>query len=141
MNWILYALGTAMALATADFSVKVASGKLSNSIALLLYGSCAFLVGLGWVLWQRIQGTPQFAQTEGILAALAVGVAFSLVTVGLYATFGAGAPISVASPTVRMGGLVLASMAGLLLLREPLTWRYVFGMLLAGSGIYLIITR
>ena len=141
MGWILYALGTALALATADFCVKLAAGKLSNSVALLLYGSCTFLTGLGWVLWQRAHGVPQHAQTSGILAALGVGVAFSLVTLGLYATFGAGAPISVASPVIRLGGLLLASLAGLVLLQEPLSWRYIIGLLLASSGVYLIVTR
>ena len=134
-------MGTALALAAADFFVKLAAGKLSNSVALLLYGSCTFLTGLGWVLCQRARGVPQYAQTSGILAALGVGVAFSAVTLGLYATFGAGAPISVASPFIRLGGLLLASLAGLVLLQEPLSWRYVIGLLLACSGVYLIVTR
>lgn len=141
MNWILYATATSVALAAADFFVKMAAGKLSNSLALLLYGSCTFLFGLGWVLWQRVQGVPQFAQTPGILAALGVGVAFSLVTLGLYASFGAGAPISLASPFIRLTGLLLASLAGLVLLQEPLNWRYLMGVALACAGVYLIVTR
>ncbi|HEX9926203.1 MAG TPA: hypothetical protein VGD99_26335 [Anaerolineae bacterium] len=141
MNWIFYAAMTSMLMATADFFVKMAAGKLSNSMALLLYGSCTFGAGLTWVIWQRLQDVPQFAEPQGVWAALGVGVAFSLVTVGLYLTFGAGAPISLASPFIRICGLLLASTAGLIVLREPLTWRYVIGMVLACSGVYLIITR
>ena len=141
LKWLPFAIGTMVALASADFFVKLAAGKLSNSVALLLYGSCTFLFGLSWVVWQRIQGVPQFAQTGGILASLGVGIAFSLVTLGLYATFGTGVSISVASPAIRLGGLLLASLAGLALLQEPWTWRYVIGVLLASSGLYLIITR
>ncbi len=141
MSWILYGLGTAISLAAAEFFVKLASGKISNSVAVLLYGTCTFLTGLSWVLWQRASGVPQYAQTAGVLPALGVGVAFSVVTMGLYATFGAGAPISVASPAIRLGGLLLASLAGLLLLREPLTVRYVLGILLTVAGVYFIITR
>ncbi len=141
MSWKVYALMTAIILAMADFLVKLAAGKLSNSVAMLLYGVCTFLIGLSWVVWQRTQGTPQYAQPAGVLAALGVGIVFSFVTLGLYATFGAGAPISVASPAIRLGGLILVSLVGLTLLGEPLTWRYVVGMLLACGGIYLIITR
>jgi len=140
-GWVVYALGTAVALAAADFFVKQASGKLSNSVAVLLYGSCTFLTGLGWFLWERFRGVPQHAQLFGVLAALGVGVAFSIVTLGLYATFGAGAPISLASPLIRLAGLMLASLAGLMLLKEPITWRYVAGMALACGGVYLIVTR
>ena len=141
MIWIYFALGTAITLAAADLCVKLASGKLSNSIALLLTGACIFVAGAIWVLWERLQGISQFAEPRGILAAVGAGISFSLVTVGLYATFGTGAAISVASPSIRLGGLFLASLAGLLLLREPLTLRYAIGMLLAGAGVSLIITR
>ena len=141
MNWLSFAFATAIALAAADFFVKLAAGKLSNSLGVLIYGSCTFLFGLGWVLWRHFQGLPQHAQPAGIIASLGVGLAFSLVTVGLYASFSAGAPISIASPVIRLIGLLLASLAGLALLDEPLTPRYVLGLLLAGGGVYLIITR
>jgi drug/metabolite transporter (DMT)-like permease len=140
-NWMVYAFGTALVLAGADFFVKLASGKISNSLAFLIYGTCTFLAGLGWVMWQRSHHVQQFAQPAGILAALGVGLAFSAVTSGLYITFGAGAPISLASPLIRLGGLLLASLAGILLLGEPLTFRYIAGVLFAVLGIYLIITR
>ena len=123
------------------FCVKIASGKVSSSLGLLLYGSCTFLTGLCWVMLDKFRGEEIHAQAQGIVAATGVGVAFSAVTIGLYATFGAGAPISLASPLVRLGGLILASMAGLVLLNEPLTWRYISGIVLALIGILLIITR
>jgi drug/metabolite transporter (DMT)-like permease len=40
-----------------------------------------------------------------------------------------------------LGGLLLASLTGLTLLRELLSWRYIAGMFLTTVGIYLIITR
>ena len=141
MTWISYALGTAVALATADFCIKIASGKISNSLGLLFYGSCTFLAGMIWVLLDRTRGVDLYAQPVGILAAAGVGVAFSAVTIGLYITFGAGAPISLVSPIVRLVGLLIASIAGILLLHEPLTIRYIIGMVLAFSGVALIITR
>jgi len=141
MIWIPYALVAAVALAAADFFVKLAAGKLSNSLALLIYGSCSFLAGLVWVAWQKFNGAPQFAQANGVWAALGVGVSFSIVTIGLYATFGAGAPISVASPIIRLSGLLLAGLAGAFLLREPLTWRYGIGIALVLSGMYFVVTR
>ena len=141
MGWIYYAIGSAVALAAADFFIKLASGKLSNSLGLLIYGSCTFVAGLIWVLLDKTHGLSLHAQPAGVVFATGVGVSFSLVTVGLYLTFGAGAPISLASPFIRVGGLVLASLAGLLLLHEPLTLRYVAGMILAVSGVYLIMTR
>ena len=141
MGWIKYALVTACALAAADLCVKVAAGRLSNSLAVLVYGTCTFSTGLAWVLWQWARGIPQHAQLSGVLASMGVGFAFSGVTLGLYVTFSAGAPISLGSPVIRFGGILLTSIAGLILFREPLTLRYVIGMLLVCSGMYLILTR
>jgi uncharacterized membrane protein len=141
MKWFSFALAAMMAVATADLFIKLAAGKLSNSVAMLIYGTCTFLFGLGWVMWQRAAGVPQFAQTSGFLAAIGVGLAFSAATLLIYLTFGAGAPISLASPTIRLGALLLASLIGLTFFGEPLTWRYAAGVVLAVSGIYLIVTR
>lgn len=58
----------------------------------------------------------------------------------LYNTFGAGAPTSLVSPIVRLGGLLIASVAAILLLHEPLTARYIIGMVLAFGGVALMIT-
>ena len=141
MGWIPYAVGSAVALAAADFFIKLASGKLSNSLGLLIYGSCTFVAGLSWVVLDKFRGMSLRAQAAGVLCATGVGVSFSLVTIGLYLTFGASAPITLASPFIRVGGLLLASVAGLILLNEPLTLRYTLGMILAVCGVYLIITR
>lgn len=139
--WIIYASFTALFLALADSFVKFASGRLSNSVALLVYGACTFTTGLTWVLIQYVRGVALRAQPVGVLYALGVGVCFSGVTVGLYLTFGAGAPISVASPLIRLGGLAVASVVGLTILGEPLTLRYVVGMCLVFGGLYLIVAR
>lgn len=140
-SWTFYAIGTAVILASADFFVKLAAGKLSNNVALLLFGASTFTIALVWILWERSQGITQYAQTSGLLIGVAVGVAFTFVTLGLYITFGSGAPISLASPFIRLGGLIMASIAGVALLGEPLNLQYIIGVILAISGMYLIVTR
>jgi len=139
--WIIYVFTGALLMSGADAFVKLASGKVSNSLGVLIYGSCTFALGLGWVLWQKVHGVTLHGQTSGLLASFGVGVCFALVTVVLYVLFAAGAPISLVSPSIRLGGLLGASIIGLLLWHEPLTLRYIIGVVLACGGIYLIITR
>lgn len=141
MNWIIYAIIAAIGLAAADVCLKLAAGRISTSLGLLIYGSCTFSMGLGWFLWHKFTGVVHYAQAPTLLASVGVGVSFCLVTAALYATFGAGAPISLASPLVRLGGLLVASITGFIFWGEPVTPRYAIGMLLACGGIYLIITR
>lgn len=132
---------TSIALAAADVCVKLASGKISNSIGVLIYGTCTFLTGALWVVWERARGEQQFVQLNGILPAIGVGIAFAMVTIGIYATFGAGAPISIASPIIRLAGLLIASAVGILFFHEAITWRYALGAALTMTGIYFLLTR
>ncbi len=141
MSWMFYAAAAAVALAAADVFVKMAAGKLPNSLGTLLYGGAAFGVGLTWYLADRSRGGLERASTAGIAYAVGVGLAFSVVTISLYGAFRAGAPLSVVSPLVRLSGLVVASLCGLLIWNEPVTPRYALGVCFAVAGVYLIVTR
>lgn len=141
MNWIDAAIVAALSLAAADVLVKLCSNRISGSLGVMLYGLGAFLVGLGWVAWDRWSGRPLRGTTGWATLAFVVGLVFSMVTLNMYLAYSRGAPISIASPVIRVGGLVMASLVGLFLLREPVTLRYGAGVLLAVVGVYLIATR
>jgi drug/metabolite transporter (DMT)-like permease len=125
----------------ADACVKFAAGKLPDSLGLLLYGSVPFATGLVWFLTDRARGAGPAIEGRAVLAALGVGAMFMLVTLAMYAAFRRAAPISLLSPVVRLGGLLVASGLGFILWKEPLTARYLAGLALAGAGVYLLVTR
>lgn len=141
VNWVIYTLGAALALAVADVLVKLAAGRIPNSLALLLYGTVPFLVGVVWTVVDRAKGTEFAVHPPAVAFGIGVGITYTLVTVCLYLAFQAGAPISIASPVVRLGGLIVASAVGVLLWKEPLSGRYLAGLALAGAGLYLMMTR
>lgn len=140
MRWLPYALVCSAFLASADFFVKLASSRISTSMGMLVYGATTFTVGLIWVGLLKITKQPLFVTQPGLLYSLAVGVAFSSVTLLLYLTF-ARVDVAVGSPTIRVTGVLLASMLGILLLREPFTWRYLIGLILTVVGIALVVFR
>jgi uncharacterized membrane protein len=140
MRWFPYALLCAVFLASADFFVKLASNKISSSMGMLVYGATTFTVGLTWVGYMKITKQPLLLTQQGLLYALAVGIAFSAVTLLLYATF-ARVNVSIGSPTIRVAGILIASMLGILLLHEPFTWRYLIGLLLTVAGVGLVVFR
>jgi uncharacterized membrane protein len=140
MRWLPYALLCAVFLASADFFVKLASNKISSSMGMLVYGATTFTVGLIWVGYLKITKQPLLITQQGLLYALAVGVAFSAVTLLLYLTF-ARVSVSLGSPTIRVTGILIASLLGIMLLHEPFTWRYLIGLILTVVGVALIVFR
>jgi bacterial/archaeal transporter family protein len=139
-RWLLYALACSFFLATADFFVKLASNKISASIGMFMYGATTFAVGLAWVSYLKITGQPLLITQSGLLYSFAVGLAFSAVTILLYITF-AHISVSLGSPTIRVLGIVIASLLGILFLHEPITWRYALGVILTIAGVTLIVLR
>ena len=140
MRWFPYALVCSIFLASADFFVKLASDKISSSMGMLVYGATTFTVGLIWVGYLVLTKQSLLITRAGLLYALAVGIAFSIVTLLLYLTF-ARVNVSVGSPTIRVIGILLASLFGILLLHEPFTWRYLIGLILTVAGVGLIVFR
>ena len=140
MRWFPYALLCSIFLASADFFVKLASDKIASSMGMLIYGATTFTVGLIWVSYLRVTKQELLITQPGMLYAIAVGVAFSSVTILLYLTF-ARVNVSIGSPTIRVMGILLASMLGILLLHEPFTWRYLIGLIMTVAGVALIVFR
>ena len=140
MRWIPYALLCSIFLASADFFVKLASNKISSSMGMLVYGATTFTVGLTWVAYLKVTKQPLLITQQGLLYSLAVGIAFSGVTVLLYLTF-SRISVSIGSPTIRVMGVLIASMFGILLLHEPFSWRYLLGLILTVAGVTLIVFR
>ena len=118
MRWLPYALVCSAFLAGADFFVKLASNKISASMGMLVYGATTFTVGLIWVGSRKLMKQPLFVTQPGLLYSLAVGLAFSAVTTLLYLTF-ARVDVSIGSPTIRVTGILLASLLGICCYTSP----------------------
>jgi bacterial/archaeal transporter family protein len=140
MRWIPFAVVCAVFLASADFFVKLASSRISSSLGAMVYGLTTLTAGLAWVLYERATGQPQFSTPQGWAYAFLVGLAFSGVTILLYVTL-TRVEVSIGSPVIRLTAIVLASLLGIVALREPVTWRYVLGVVLAVAGVWLIVFR
>lgn len=74
----------------------------------------------------KFTGQPLLVTRAGLLYSIAVGIAFSGVTILLYLTL-ARVSVSLGSPLIRALGIVIASLLGILVLHEPFTWRYTPG--------------
>jgi uncharacterized membrane protein len=140
MRWLPYALACSVFLASADLFVKLASNKISASMGMFIFGMTTFTVGSIWVGYLKLTKQPLLVTQQGLLYSIAVGLAFSTVTILLYLTF-ARVNVSLGSPTIRVLGLLLASLLGILLLHEPFTWRYLLGLIMAIAGVTLIVLR
>jgi len=136
-----YALGCALSLASADFFLKLSAGRIGRSAGTLVYAATATLLAASWVVSTRLRGVPLGITPAGLLTSALVGVSFMMVVAFLSGLFAAGANLSVAVPVVRLTGIVIAAVLGIVVLGEPLTCRLGLGALLTLAGVYFIVSR
>lgn len=132
-------VATMVGLALADFAIKQGSGRVSPAVGTLLYAVASLALPIVWTIVTAVRGEVVLTR-DGALWSVVTGLAFSAVTGLLFLIFGTGVSLSVAIPTIRTGGLVLAAAIGLVVLGERLSWQYAIGSALALAGIGLVAT-
>jgi uncharacterized membrane protein len=137
---IFFFLAGMAVLGFADFSIKQSSGKISPSLGTFIYAVVAILPPLIWTIWTRLH-EPLLVTPEGALWAILTGLAFGIFTGILFLLFSQGVNLSIGTPVVRMGGIALAALLGILVFREHWNWQYIVGFVFAAVGIFLIATR
>lgn len=137
---IILALLAMAVIALADLSLKQTAGRISPSLGTLIYAATSIVVPAAWAAWTKRNGGLQ-ATAEGVSWSIAVGLLFSVFTGLMFVIFSRGVDLSVGSPAIRMGGIVLAAILGVVVFREGITARYLLGFALTAIGVFLVVTR
>ncbi len=137
---VVLAIVAMVIIALADLSTKQSAGKISPSLGTLIYAVTTIAIPLAWTVWTRANGGLQITR-DGVLWSISVGVCFSIFTGLMFLLFSQGVNLSIGSPIVRMGGIVIAASLGILVFREGINLQYVIGFLFASFGIFLVVTR
>ncbi len=127
-------------LALADFCIKQSAGKISPSLGTLVYAATAVAIPLVWTIWSSANGGLEVTR-EGILWSIGIGIAFSIFTGLMFLVFTAGVNLSIGTPVIRLGGIVIAATLGIVVFREGVNLQYILGFVLAFAGILLVVTR
>ncbi len=140
-TFVIVVAGLAMGvIALADFCIKQSSGRISPSLGTLIYAVTTIAIPLVWTLWTRANGGLLVTQ-DGVLWSIGTGIAFSVFTGMIFFVFSNGVDLSIGSPVIRMGGIVLAATLGIIVFHEGINSQYLAGFALAAIGIFLVVTR
>jgi uncharacterized membrane protein len=127
-------------LALADFCIKQSAGRISPSLGTLIYAVATIAIPLVWTLWAKANGGLDFTR-DGILWSVGTGLAFSTFAGLMFIVFASGVNLSIGTPIIRLGGIVIAATLGIVVFHEGLNLQYILGFVLAFVGILLVVTR
>jgi uncharacterized membrane protein len=135
MNWIIYALGAVGAGAISDLFRKLGSNLKDPFFSNVLFQGASFATALilYLIFSRKLEGNP-----HGMMYAFIGGIFISVFTALSFKALADGPGVSTVMPVLRIGVVLLVVVLGILLFREKITWNIILGVLLAGSGVYLL---
>lgn len=137
MSWLLFALGAIFSVAISDLFRKLGSSLHDPFLSNLVFqvGSVTMALAL-WTMFSR-----NFENnSRGILYALIGGLLVSIFTTFTFKALEMGPGVSTVMPVIRIGGVLLVAILGILLFKDKITPSLALGLLLAASGIALMAT-
>lgn len=135
MGWMLYVFGAIGAIAVSDLFRKLGSNLKDPFLSNLIFqsGSITTAIILYLLFSRRFESNQQ-----GIIFAVIGGILVSIFSTFSFKALEIGPSVSTVIPVIRVGGVLLVVILGVLVFKDKLTLNLVSGILLALVGIYLI---
>lgn len=142
MNWLTFAILTIIFYALFDFFMKLSAERIHASVGGFIINLVSTIVLLVFIALLKLRGESiPSPKPGGTLYSLLAGASIGLATIFFLKMFATGVNLSIGIPFVRIGIVLLASVLGILLLKEGFTLRYIIGFILALAGLYLLIVK
>lgn len=137
-SWLPLALLTALCLALYNFFIKLASGQLAVAVGAVALQLVAAALGAAWLVRLKLQGQPITLSRSGLGLAALAGLGVGLAEILTFVVFQRGVPVSVGTPIIVGGSVLLTAGLGLVVLRESLSLAQLSGLLCIVVGIALL---
>lgn len=142
MSWLVFAILTIICYAVFDLFVKLSGERIHAGLGGFLINLVATIVLLIFIIFLRLRGENiPSPKPHGVLYAILAGIAVGFTTIFFMKMFAAGVNLSIGIPFVRIGIVLLASILGVVLLKEGITLRYLLGFAFALIGLYLLVAK
>ncbi len=139
MNWLIFAILSAISFGFYNFFTKMAADKLSPIIATVLITGTAFIVALVVMFVSKIAGQPIVISKNIILFPILAGLFAGIAELLYLSMFSGGAPITIGNPLVVGGTVLVAVVLGMLILKEPMTVIKGIGIVLILIGLVMLV--
>jgi len=118
--------------------MKVASGHIHQVVGAVILQIVAAVVGLVLLILLRVQGVQLTTSAKGIGLAAIAGLCVGLAEIGSFYVLGRGIPVSLATPIIIGGSVVITVLIAGLVLQEKIAFVQVLGVLCIVGGIFLL---
>jgi uncharacterized membrane protein len=142
MEWLIFAVVTAVCYGFFDFFVKKAAGNIDDGLGAMVINLFAFLVMLIYVIYEKVVRHSELTfNREGMLWSIAAGLIVGLLSITFIKMFAAGTNLSLGIVVVRVGAVLVGVALAIFILHEKLTAAQVLGFVMAIAGLGLVLIK
>lgn len=138
MHWSVSALAAILFTGISDIFRKLGSSIKDPFLANALFQTGSFLTGM--ILYLLFSRRTQFESRAGVFAFVG-GALICTFTLLSFKALSTGPGVAVVMPVLRIGGIVLTVLLGILFLRERLNAQTLVGLVFSIVGIYLLFSQ
>ncbi len=139
--WIVYALLTIFSYAGLDFFIKKMADHINDFVGIIILGLFSVVPALAILLIFNFPTKKLLITSPGILYATLGGLALGIGTLSFLKLFDSGINLSLASPFVRIGIMVITTALGMFFLRETVEPKEWLGIALALIGMVIVVWK
>lgn len=138
MNWLYYAIMTAVFYGAYNVFIKISSGHINQIVGAVILQIVAALLGGVLLLMMKISGTPLDISQKGIKFAVLAGIFVGLAEITSFYTFSKGVSASVGIPIIIGGSVFIGAILGISFLKETLLPIHYLGIILIITGVIML---
>ncbi len=139
MNWIAFAMLSAISFGFYNFFTKLSADKLSPTIALMCIAGTSFLVATISTVVFKISGQELTFSREALWLPILAGISTGIAEIFYLYMFTKDAPLNLGNPMVVGVTMLIAVLLGVIFLKEPLSVSKIAGICLIIAGAILLI--
>lgn len=139
--WVVYTFLTIISYAALDFFIKRMAGKINDFLGIIILTATAILPALIFLFILQFPSKKILITSNGVFFAVAGGIALGVGTLSFLKLFDGGINLSLASPLVRIGILIVTTSLGLLVLKEVVTIKEWIGLAFAAFGLIMLMFK
>lgn len=141
MNWIFLAITTAFFYGAYNVLIKVSSGNINQILgAVILQIVAAVMGGILFFLLRIGNNAPLQMSQKGFIYAVLAGIFVGLAEIATFVVFSKGIPVSIGTPIIIGGSVLITSILGIFFLKESFSLLQGLAVVLIIGGIVLLTT-
>ena len=120
--------------------IKLFTTKVSPLIGNMLFPVAAFVIQFIIFIFFKMRGDNLIVTSKGLWLVVIGGIPLGLYSIFLFQAF-SKVGIAKASPVVYIGAIVIATLFGVLFLKEPINVTNIVGIIVACIGLALVFVK